>query len=248
VSKDIAFPLQAQGRFIVDAQGNRVKLACTNWYGAHLKTFVQNGLDKRSPNMISAGIAALGFNCVRLSYSVEAYVRNPVLRPSYISKLGNSTNRRFLDVFDEVVVALTAAGLMVVVNNHNSDAGWCCTLEDDNGLWYNQAYPERDWIASLQGMARRYRDNPLVIGYDLRNEPRVNMKLSRTIVWGDTTAIHPVLQPLLTDWRGAVERAGFMMVLAGPQKFARRVSDTITTAPCRNIFMSSCHGWPLHSA
>ena len=29
-------------------------------------------------------------------------------------------------VFDAVVAGLTEAGLMVLLNNHNSGAGWCC--------------------------------------------------------------------------------------------------------------------------
>ena len=31
-----------------------------------------------------------------------------------------------MGVFDAVVAGLTEAGLMVLLNNHNSGAGWCC--------------------------------------------------------------------------------------------------------------------------
>jgi len=215
-AKRIGFPLHTEGRYIVDANGQRVKLACTNWYGAHLKTFAQNGLHARSPDSISAAIASLGFNCVRISYSVEAFAKNPVVRPEYISKLVNTKNQSFLDVFDAVVAALTAHGLMVIINNHNSHAGWCCDLTDNNGLWYNEAYPESDWIASLAGLASRYKSNPYVIGYDLRNEVRVDLKMRRTVVWGDTTAIHPLFQPALMDYRGAIVRAGTAVLEADP--------------------------------
>lgn len=168
----VKLPLHAKGRYIVDQEGNRVKLACTNWYGAHLKTFAQNGLSKQSIEDIANTTAKLGFNCVRLSYSTEAYARNPQVHPSYISKLRNSTGRTFLELFDETVLTLTKANLMVIINNHNTHAGWCCDVFDGSSLWLNQDYPEEAWIASLKGLARRYRDNPLVVGYDLRNEVR----------------------------------------------------------------------------
>ena len=31
-----------------------------------------------------------------------------------------------MGVFDAVVAGLSQAGLMVLLNNHNSGAGWCC--------------------------------------------------------------------------------------------------------------------------
>ena len=38
-------PLSTEGSRIVDSQGNTVRLACTNWYGAHMERYVVNGLD-----------------------------------------------------------------------------------------------------------------------------------------------------------------------------------------------------------
>jgi hypothetical protein len=31
--------------------------------------------------------------------------------------------------------SLLLQGLMVILDNHSSDAMWCCNLEDGNGLW-----------------------------------------------------------------------------------------------------------------
>lgn len=62
--------------------------------------------------------------------------------------------------------------LMVILNNHNSDPDWCCSLEDGNGLWFNRNYTERDWLASVWGLSHRYRHNPWVVAHDTRNEVR----------------------------------------------------------------------------
>jgi endoglucanase len=40
-------------------------------------------------------------------------------------------------IFDKTVEAITKAGVAVILNNHMSDAGWCCSNTDRNGLWHN---------------------------------------------------------------------------------------------------------------
>jgi endoglucanase len=65
---DIATPLSTSGRFIVDAHGKRVRLAGVNWYGAHLG--VAPGLDRTDRRSLARRIAGLGFNSVRLPFSL----------------------------------------------------------------------------------------------------------------------------------------------------------------------------------
>ena len=63
-----------------------------------------------------------------------------------------------------------------------SSAGWCCSYEDGNGLWYTPEYPENIFFEHWTLMAERYRDNPKVIGADLRNEIRgINGKTLKKI-------------------------------------------------------------------
>ena len=47
-----------------------------------------------------------------------------------------------MEVFDETVHSLANAGVMVVLNNHISDAIWCCGEDDGNGLWHNENYSD----------------------------------------------------------------------------------------------------------
>ena len=58
--------------------GDRVKLACVNWYGFQLEDLVINGLDRQPLDKIAGRIAELGFNCVRLVYALDVFYENPV--------------------------------------------------------------------------------------------------------------------------------------------------------------------------
>eukprot|EP00775_Hariotina_reticulata_P004023 gene4023-4271_t len=91
----------------------------------------------------------------------QAVAANPGL-------LGNTP----LEVFDAVIAALAAQGLMVILDNHTSDAIWCCSISDGNGLWYTERWTEGDWLQSWSVMALRYANTSAVIGAGLRNEPR----------------------------------------------------------------------------
>jgi endoglucanase len=63
-------------------------------------------------------------------------------------------------------------GLLVILDNHSSDAMWCCGLADGNGLWYTERWSEADWLAGWALLARRYANTSGVVGMGLRNEPR----------------------------------------------------------------------------
>src|SRR5689334_15994245 len=64
-----ALPLSTCGRWIVDRNGKRVKLAGVNWYGASDVKHVVGGLDVLPMNKIVATIVDLGFNSIRLPFS-----------------------------------------------------------------------------------------------------------------------------------------------------------------------------------
>ncbi|CAJ1360660.1 unnamed protein product [Effrenium voratum] len=197
-------PLRVEGRFIVDQLGERVKWACVNWYGPESITFTFGGLEKRNVKEIVERIVQLGFNCARVAYSLEAHVRNPLLQDQFILANRLLTGKRFLDGFDAGIEALSNAGIMVIIDQHVSRAGYCCHWSQDEGLWYVPGYPEEVWIDSLVNITRRYRDNPYVVGIDLRNEVHdlhSNPKWGGFMMtWGDENP--------KTDWAAAATRAG----------------------------------------
>ncbi|MBV9085651.1 MAG: cellulase family glycosylhydrolase, partial [Acidobacteriaceae bacterium] len=186
-------PLRTDGSWIVDRTGKRFKLRSVNWYGAEEQDHVVAGLELEKLSLIVQRIKAMGFNSVRLLWSNELFEMNPIV-PDYAIR-GNPEFRgmRAMRVFDAVVHAIADAGLLIVLDNHTSNGDWCCGNNDGNGLWYNQDYPEQNWISDWMHIVARYRDVPEVVGADLRNELRAGA------TWGGAPS---------TDWHAAAERGG----------------------------------------
>jgi endoglucanase len=206
-----ALPLRTAGRWIVDSAGKRFKLAGVNWYGADQADFVVGGLDRASLAAIASSIRSMGFNSVRIPWSNEMVETNPRVGLAHLGANPALSGKRALEVLDAVIEALAAEGLVVILDNHISDAGWPDGEGDGNGLWWNERYPEKSWIADWRTLARRYRSVPAVVGADLRNEPRpavLGDGKRRVPVWGGTDPE--------TDWRAAVERCGNAVLEENP--------------------------------
>jgi len=203
--------LSTSGRWIVNEQGNRVRLTCVNWYGADQKDFVVGGLQWQTIQFVSKYIRDLNFNCIRLPWSVEMYVTNPIINNSTIlAKEPSLLGTTALNILDHVVNTLTSNGLYVILDNHVSDANWCCSNSDGNGLWYTPKYPEEVWISSWTGLVQRYRSNTLVVGADLRNELRTACNPTCiTPTWGSGNS--------QSDWRAAAIRCGNAILGVNPQ-------------------------------
>ena len=117
-----------------------------------MQRYVVNGLDKVSMDYVSKTIAGLGFNCLRLPYSLEQVIENPVVEEQYLKANPELVSLTSLEILDKTISSLTDNGIMVILNNHMSEAGWCCDLKDNNGLWYNENYPEEKWLSTLTSL------------------------------------------------------------------------------------------------
>lgn len=190
----IAFPLHTSGAAIVDASGKRVKLNLVNWYGTETPDYVVGGLGYQPVSAIISRIVSMGFNGVRLPWSNQMWERNPVVSPAYLTANPQFRGEHADTIFGQVVRDLASAGLMVVLDNHTSDAGWCCSDTDGNMMWYNSGYPQSAWLADWKSVAAAFKGVPQVIGADLRNEPR------GAVVWGGS---NPAV-----DWHGAATAGG----------------------------------------
>ncbi|HEV2576047.1 MAG TPA: glycoside hydrolase family 5 protein [Acidobacteriaceae bacterium] len=196
-------PLHTSGTQILDSRNRPVQLRSVNWYGFDEKEFVAGGLDHASLNSLADLVAQMGFNSVRLPWANETIERNPIVADSAVSANPQLRGKHSLDILDAVIAALTRRHIMVILDDHMSDADWCCSETDDNGLWYNARYPESAWLADWKLMAQRYKQNPWVIGADLRNELRAGA------AWGGP-------DPKL-DWHAAAERGGDAVLSANPK-------------------------------
>ena len=208
-------PLGVDGARVVDASGANVRLACVNWFGAEQLDGSPSGLHIQDPKTIAETVSRLGFNCVRLPFSVQNVLTDPTLDARTVKAATEKGYkiRTSMDALDAAVSALSDAGVGVLLDNHMSDAGWCCNLVDDNGLWYNERWPEEAWVEAWVKLAARYRSTPLVFGADLRNEPReTRVKAAH----GTPHACRVVDEPW-GAWRDAFERCGRAIRAVNPE-------------------------------
>jgi endoglucanase len=184
-----ATPLHTDDRWILDANGTRFKLASVNWYGFEELDHVPAGLEVAHISDIAHAIAQLGFNSVRLPFSMEMVEQTGAVEPLVVAANPELEGSTPIQVMDAVIDALAAEGLVVILDNHSSEAVW---YSDTNGLWYTDEYPESMWISMWGELTIRYLGHPAVVGFDLRNE------LRNGATWGGDAA---------TDWKAAAGRA-----------------------------------------
>mmetsp|Transcript_25104 Transcript_25104/g.54648 ORF Transcript_25104/g.54648 Transcript_25104/m.54648 type:complete len:633 (+) Transcript_25104:87-1985(+) len=229
-----SLPLRTEGSKIVDKEGTHVQLDCVNWYGAHMEMMAMNGLNRRPLDDIANGIAHLGFNCVRVSYSLDLIFKGASMKvPNAEVTLAANPElmeKTALQVFDSTIESLASAGLLVILNDHNSLAGWCCSDTDHDGLWFNDAYPEAKFFEHVTLLTKRYLHLPMVAGFDLRNELR-SSDLG-TPHWGDGER--------QLDWSVAAEKAARLVVDINPDMLV------IVSGLAYSTMLCSVSNNPLH--
>mmetsp|Transcript_9994 Transcript_9994/g.21990 ORF Transcript_9994/g.21990 Transcript_9994/m.21990 type:complete len:788 (-) Transcript_9994:107-2470(-) len=126
-----------------------------------------------------------------------------------------------MEVFDRTVKAATDEGLLVILNNHMSTAGWCCNNTDGSGIWYNEDYTDQDWFDALEFISKRFMDNPRVFAHDLRNEVRPDFRdsLSTYLVpfWGVETSLLEFLGYKIVDWRRGASQGAVAVWKGNPE-------------------------------
>lgn len=192
--------LSTSSRWIVDSSGKRFKLRCVNWAGA-AETKIPEGLAAQPVDTITSMISSGGFNCVRLTYSIDMAL-NPNQKVSQaFSSAASSTGQSSLNslyntaksknsflasgttrgAFEAVINSLAKKNILVILDNHDSHASWCCSTTDGNGWWKqasgyvasnSQYFDANDWIAGLSAMASWSKGFSNVVGLSLRNELR----------------------------------------------------------------------------
>jgi endoglucanase len=142
-------------------------------------------------------IKQLGYNFIRLPYSVQA------LRSTDVSGIDFSigSNKELeaktpLEVMDLIIQECDRQGLLILLDSHR--------LNDERipELWYGDGFSEANWINTWIKLAIRYKNQANVIGADLKNEPHGKAS------WGTNK--------ILTDWRLAAERVGNAILNVNP--------------------------------
>ncbi|KAF2189384.1 glycoside hydrolase family 5 protein [Zopfia rhizophila CBS 207.26] len=202
ISFTSATVLHTSSRWILNEQNQRVKLRCVNWAG-HMEVNIPEGLQHQPVGTIANWIASNGFNCVRLTYSADlalnpnhkvsdsftraaspAGVSTSTMQDLYNSAVSKNSwlaSSTTLGSFAKVIDELGSRGIMVVLDNHISRAGWCCSSSDGNGWWdaasgyvalNSQYFKTQDWLNGLKAMAQFSASHSNIVGMALRNELR----------------------------------------------------------------------------
>ncbi|KAH8705248.1 cellulase family protein [Talaromyces proteolyticus] len=222
--------LHTSSRWILDSNNQRVKLRCVNWAG-HMEAHVPEGLNKQSIDTIAGWIADNGFNCVRLTYSIDMALDPTQAVSDSFAAAGTEwgiesnmtdaynaavvknpflSNASTVDVYSSIIDNLASKGVMTILDNHVSKASWCCNLTDGNGWWdtasgYNgwnsRFFNTSNWLAGLEAMATFALEHPGVVAMSIRNELRPT----------------PLLQDLThDDWYNYVTQGALAVHKANP--------------------------------
>ncbi len=232
------------GNQILDSANNPVRISGINWYGFETSSEAPNGLWGQDYKAVIDTIRNLGYNTIRLPWSDQMVEDNPV--PDIISFYGSSgpintdlKGLHSLDVMDKIIGYAGQDGLKVILDNHRSEAG---NSAEQNGLWYTSQYPESSWINDWTALARRYANNPTVVGVDLRNEPHTPSYQSygTGATWGTGS--------MTTDWRLAAERAGNAVLGVNPNLLVAVEGIDLYQAPGSSTSDSDWWGGNLEGA
>ncbi|MDB9524404.1 glycoside hydrolase family 5 protein [Oscillatoria sp. CS-180] len=193
-----AMPLATRGAQIVDARGEPVLLRGVNWFGIETETHAPHGLWARDYKEMLAQIKDLGYNFIRLPFSLESLDSREVSGIDFtIGDNADFEGKTPLEVMDIVIEEAEQQGLLIMLDCHQ--------LNDEfiPELWYDEDYSEADWINTWKWLAWHYQNQPNIFSADLKNEPH------GAASWGTND--------LATDWRLAAERAGNAVLSINPQ-------------------------------
>lgn len=228
------------GPKILDPSGAEFIISGVNWFGFETRDAVAHGLWSKDYRFFINRIKELGFNTIRIPYSDQMWRVNPI--PNNVAGCQECKGKRARDILALIINYAGSVGLHVILDNHRSNAG---NSAQENGLWYfvsgSNNYPESLWIenwVSIQQWVHGIRQTfgapdaisvnylasdgfPVVIGFDLRNEPHTPSRKAYLAgaTWGTGDGIDPNVNPNpnpftppcvassnCKDWRLAAER------------------------------------------
>lgn len=207
--------LTAKGSKLYNDRGEAVRLTGVNWFGFETTNMFPHGLWARDYHGMLRQIREMGFNCIRIPYCNEMlrddakpdkpnfYGEDP-----YFIRDKTEFNRELagltpLQMLDEIISYAGGLGLVVILDNHSREHDGYMNEK----LWYTLKISEQQWIDDWVMLAKRYKNNSTVTGFDLENEPH-----GKTVDNGSTWAAGNAA----TDWNVAAEKCGNAILAENP--------------------------------
>ncbi|KAI1332502.1 glycoside hydrolase family 5 protein [Xylariaceae sp. FL0255] len=187
-------PFSVSGTQMKDSRGETIVYGGANWPG-HNEVMIPEGLQYQSIATIVSMMKSVGMNAIRLTYAIqmvdEIYEngKDTTVQQSFITALGqtngtsayakfiaknpsfNSTTTR-LQVFDAVAAECAKQQIHVHLDNHMSNATWCCSTTDGNAWWGDTYFNTTNWVRGITYMATHAKSWTALTSMSLRNEPR----------------------------------------------------------------------------
>lgn len=179
--------LYTKGNKIVDKDGKEMWITGLNWFGYNTGTNTFDGLWAADLNSSLQAIADKGFNLIRVPISAELILQWKNGEAPQ-ANFNNATNDYLvgmdsLQIFDYVVGQCRANGIKLMPDIHCADTD---SMGHMKPVWYSDKISESDYIAALQWMADRYKDDDTIIAYDIKNEPHGKPDETPHAIWNDS--------------------------------------------------------------
>ncbi|KAJ9286783.1 CAZyme family GH5 [Paecilomyces variotii] len=234
--------LHTSSRWILDSDNNRVKLRCVNWAG-HMEVNIPEGLQYQSVDTISTLIANYGFNCVRLTYSIDMALAPNTSVSDAFTLAAVSADVPVSNMTALYQQALTKNPFLASSTTLGVFAAVIDTLTSKaagTNSWNSRYFHTDDWLKGLEFIARFATEHPGVVGMSLRNELRP----------------FPLLQDLNghKDWYNLVTQAAITVHTANPDVLiiiggSQSATDLsfVSWNPLNTTAWADKHVWEFHA-
>lgn len=183
--------LHVEGNNIVDKDGNKVWITGANWFGFNCRE--RMFLDSYHSDIIAdiEIVADKGINVVRMPISTEllyAWSQGqypPSTDTSYNNPALEGLNS--FELFNFMLENFKKVGIKVILDVHSAETD---NMGHTYPLWYKGAITEEIFKSSWVWVAKQYRDDDTIIGFDLENEPHTNSGdlkiMAESAIWDDS--------------------------------------------------------------
>ncbi|GAB2837645.1 glycoside hydrolase family 5 protein [Streptomyces daliensis] len=202
--------LHTQGGDIVDAQGNKVWMTGTNWFGFNTGERVFHGLWSANIEELTRAMAERGMNTIRVPISTQLlkeWKNGQATAPSAVNTWANPelTGMTSLQVFDYWLDLCEQYGIKVMMDVHSAEA-------DNSGhvhpVWWKGSVTVEDFYATWEWLANRYKNDDTILSMDIKNEPHGRQNESPRAKW-DGSADQD-------NWKHACQTAGRRILAVNP--------------------------------